>query len=164
MNSREKRVKQRYERNGWTILRGGWPDFLAIRDSADGQVEHMGIEVKSHNNRLSACQEKMHEALQKIGVKVSIDYSIRSERKADETVSGLLTVNEAATHLQTSPQLILDLVRREGLKTVLRGAVSCVSQIELDGFLMERYHAAQMRKADRHAARRRKTRASVSRN
>jgi Holliday junction resolvase len=57
-NYSEEKIRKQYEAKGFTVLRGGWPDFLAIKD---GQV--IGIEVKSGNDKLRPAQEKMHKAL-----------------------------------------------------------------------------------------------------
>jgi hypothetical protein len=54
----EYKIRKQYEDQGFTVLRGGWPDFLAIKD---GQV--IGVEVKAGSDKLSKAQEAMHKAL-----------------------------------------------------------------------------------------------------
>jgi hypothetical protein len=54
MNSREQNVKQKYEEQGWHVLRGGAPDFLAIRVDTEGNIlEFKGVEVKSESANLT---------------------------------------------------------------------------------------------------------------
>lgn len=49
--------------DGWKVLRGGWPDFLAEKD---GELRF--IEVKSASSpNLSSGQQEMHEMLSKHG-------------------------------------------------------------------------------------------------
>lgn len=58
LNKLEYEVYRKYLREGWQILRSGWPDFLAVRGS-----ELLAIEVKGKTDRLSARQVSMLSAL-----------------------------------------------------------------------------------------------------
>ena len=90
MNAREELVKKRYEAEGWTVLRRGWPDFLAYRPAADGQLEVKPIEVKSGPNDLpSNDQQKMHELFSRLGLPVEVEVAppkvlLELKRCADE--------------------------------------------------------------------------------
>lgn len=53
MNNREQVLKKKYEEQGWRMLRGGSPDFVAIRVDTEGNIlEFTGVEVKSENGNL----------------------------------------------------------------------------------------------------------------
>lgn len=53
MNRREQAVKERYEAQGWKVLRNGAPDFLALK-VVDGRItEIWAVEVKGPRGRLS---------------------------------------------------------------------------------------------------------------
>lgn len=52
---------------GYEVLRGGWPDLLALREDA-----HMGVEVKHGGDKLNDKQVAMHGALQRIGFPVEV--------------------------------------------------------------------------------------------
>jgi len=49
------------EREGFRVLRNGWPDFLAIR-KVGATWDVWGIEVKSGKDAVSEPQKKMHRA------------------------------------------------------------------------------------------------------
>jgi hypothetical protein len=54
MNNRELKVKRKYEADGWRMLRGGAPDFVALKVSEDGNIlESRGIEVKRDGSQLT---------------------------------------------------------------------------------------------------------------
>ena len=54
MNERELKVKAKYEAEGWRMLRGGAPDFIALKiDEKGGILEFMGIEVKNSHDSLT---------------------------------------------------------------------------------------------------------------
>lgn len=67
-NAAEIAVCDHLEAEGYTVLKNGWPDFLAYRD---GEVRF--IEVKPHSGRrLSPRQQTMASALRPLGVTVEM--------------------------------------------------------------------------------------------
>ena len=46
-----------YEKEGWTVLRNGWPDFLCVRKRQEGGFDLMGVEVKAKGDKLRANQK-----------------------------------------------------------------------------------------------------------
>ena len=62
MNPAEQVVRSHLERQGFRILRNGWPDFLALRKTTAGW-EVMAVEVKNGKDEISEAQGKMHRAL-----------------------------------------------------------------------------------------------------
>jgi len=61
-NPAERKVAEEYAAKGWTVIRGGWPDFLMYRE-VNGVPEHLGVEVKSDDDTVRPHQELMHKAL-----------------------------------------------------------------------------------------------------
>jgi hypothetical protein len=61
-NPVERKVAEEYAAKGWTVLRGGWPDFLMTRE-VGGITEVLGVEVKAGRDTLDPGQELMHKAL-----------------------------------------------------------------------------------------------------
>lgn len=57
-NYAERKIALEYAAKGYSVIRGGWPDFLAIRGD-----EVVGIEVKSDDDPLSPDQKVMHALL-----------------------------------------------------------------------------------------------------
>jgi hypothetical protein len=53
--------------DGYEVLRGGWPDLLAVRDDA-----LLGVEVKLRGDDLSGRQIAMHSTLRKHGFPVEV--------------------------------------------------------------------------------------------
>jgi len=54
VNNREEAVKRRYEEQGWKMLRGGAPDFIALRVDDKGNIlEFRGVEVKTNGSSLT---------------------------------------------------------------------------------------------------------------
>lgn len=68
MNKREERVKQRYEADGWKVLRGGAPDFLMLKIDNGKIKEIMFVEVKSSKAELTDEQAVYRKALEDIGI------------------------------------------------------------------------------------------------
>src|SRR5271166_2963012 len=77
MRKSERDCKEQYEKDGWMLLKNGWPDFLAVRE-VDGKVEAKGIETKGIYRKsvakLSPEQVVMREWLEKLGIKVEVAY------------------------------------------------------------------------------------------
>jgi len=68
MNKNEQRIYDALRKDGYEVFRGGWPDFLTIKD---GVVRL--IELKTPFDKISARQAKMHEALKRgLGLDVEI--------------------------------------------------------------------------------------------
>lgn len=77
MNERELKVKARLESEGYRVLRGGAPDFIALKVNSVGEIlSFKGVEVKSRANgvKLSYEQEVYRELfrLAKIDFEVEI--------------------------------------------------------------------------------------------
>lgn len=56
--------------DGWTVLRGGWPDFFCYRVEG-GVKEYRAVEVK-YGSRVAAHQREMHQALRDAGIPVDV--------------------------------------------------------------------------------------------
>jgi len=73
VNEREKEVLEDLEDDGWKVIRGGWPDFLALKVN-DGKIEDFkAIEVKSPNGKLTYKQELCREVLEKLGMDYEVE-------------------------------------------------------------------------------------------
>lgn len=63
----EAKFFQLASKRGWKLYRSGWPDFLLL---SEGKL--LFVEVKSANDRLSATQLELFEALSKLGIRVRV--------------------------------------------------------------------------------------------
>ena len=73
-NNFEIKVKQLFERNGFTVLQTGWPDFLIKRN---GRYEGIAaVEAKQGSDKVRPNQKKMHNMLKEAGIPV---YVVRPE-------------------------------------------------------------------------------------
>lgn len=70
MTSTEKQFYYHKTAAGFTVLRGGWPDFLVI--APDGKTS--AAEIKSGSDRVSPAQARMHAALERAGIPVTVVY------------------------------------------------------------------------------------------
>jgi hypothetical protein len=69
-NRAEQEVCRRLEGEGYTVLKNGWPDFLAFRDN-----EVRFIEVKPNVRcKMSPRQVRMASALRRCGIRVEMAY------------------------------------------------------------------------------------------
>lgn len=69
MNTRELEIKKKYEQQGWKMLRGGAPDFIAIKVDSNGDiVQFKGIEVKSDGADLSYEQAVYKKLFEHTGI------------------------------------------------------------------------------------------------
>ena len=68
MNETENYVKKQYEKQGYTVIRNGVPDFLLIKD---GKLSFS--EVKTTKDKLSKEQIHCHEVLKNITFEVKTD-------------------------------------------------------------------------------------------
>lgn len=58
MNEREAKIKKKYEEQGWKMLRGGAPDYIALKVNSDGKIlTFQGVEVKSKGSLLTYEQQ-----------------------------------------------------------------------------------------------------------
>ncbi len=69
MNALETKISDSLRKQGWTVLKRGWPDFLIYREQA-GRLLVAGVEVKSDRDTLSEQQEAMHRILRAVGLPV----------------------------------------------------------------------------------------------
>lgn len=85
-NPRERAVRDRYVSDGWVVLKRGWPDLFCYNPLTK---EFRFVEVKSKNQLkvkvrkngrlkkklgLSQDQLRMHQYLDKIGIKVILEH------------------------------------------------------------------------------------------
>lgn len=73
MNRRERLIAERYESQGYEVIRKGWPDFLFYKSG-----EAKFVEVKrpclSQKRGLSQHQRRTLEILRELGLSVSVEY------------------------------------------------------------------------------------------
>ena len=67
LNESERRVYDALRRDGYSVYRHGWPDFLAIRDN-----KAKFVDVKGALKKLGGAQIRMHEALRSCGLDVEV--------------------------------------------------------------------------------------------
>ena len=68
MNASEQIIHDSLVNDGWTVYRGGWPDFIAEKD---GKLKF--IEVKSESSpNLSKEQTKIHDLFQRHGLDTKV--------------------------------------------------------------------------------------------
>lgn len=74
VNRREKEVAQEYENNGWTPIRGGWPDWLMIQTDGEEITRCKCVEVKSPQGRLRYNQAIARQVLEeRLGANYTIE-------------------------------------------------------------------------------------------
>ena len=71
MNKTEQKFYETVKNKGYTILKGGWPDFALL--TPDNQM--FLVEVKSNQDRLRSSQKKMFKLLKKVGLQVFIAHN-----------------------------------------------------------------------------------------
>lgn len=67
LNWREEEAREYANKEGWTVLDKGWPDFLLFKEETG---ECICLEVKSPTDELSREQKKMHWILRKLKIDV----------------------------------------------------------------------------------------------
>jgi VRR-NUC domain len=86
MKKTEQSCRERYEKEGWTLVKNGWPDFLAVRE-VDDKIEAKGVEVKGVYpygvQALSPEQEVMREWFKKLGIEYEIAYVTVGQQESD---------------------------------------------------------------------------------
>jgi len=66
MNSAERKIANKLTAEGWSVVKGGWPDFICVRA---GIVK--AVEVKSSNG-VQPHQRKTHDLLKAGGIEVEV--------------------------------------------------------------------------------------------
>lgn len=74
MNDNELKVREKYEKQGWKVLRGGAPDFLCLKVEDGKIVGVLFIEVKYGRDRLSYEQAVYKKAIKFLRAKYKIEY------------------------------------------------------------------------------------------
>jgi hypothetical protein len=74
----ERLEKERFERDGWTVYKNGWPDFLMTKQ-VDGKTVVRAVELKGHYSdglqKIAPSQERMFAALKELlGIEVEVLY------------------------------------------------------------------------------------------
>lgn len=75
----EVRHQNRFEEEGWTILRNGYPDFLLLKRDKNWKISEVKfVESKGYYDGVPAKlrweQEKMHKILRELGFTVEVLY------------------------------------------------------------------------------------------
>jgi len=76
MNARELKVKKKLEAEGYKVLRGGAPDFIALKVDPSGKIlSFKGVEVKSRGNgfKLSYEQEVYRKLFQLAKIEFEVE-------------------------------------------------------------------------------------------
>src|SRR5258708_18506806 len=68
MNASEALIRDRLRKNGWEVLRNGWPDFMCRRIT-HRTSQFLAVEVKSGNDCLSKEQVRMQAVLREAGIR-----------------------------------------------------------------------------------------------
>jgi VRR-NUC domain len=67
LQKHQNKIRRRLENEGWEILRGGWPDFICLKN---GQVRF--IEAKSPRGKLTPLQKKVYALLETFGMNIEV--------------------------------------------------------------------------------------------
>lgn len=79
-NAAEVQVLEALEQAGWSVLKRGWPDFLAVKGT-----EVRFIEVKPDSrHKLKPDQERVKDILGLLGLKVEVLTPDNAKARADE--------------------------------------------------------------------------------
>jgi len=73
VNEREKEVLENLEDDGWKVIRGGWPDFLALKVNDRKIEDFKAIEVKRPDGELAYKQELCRLVLEKLGMDYEVE-------------------------------------------------------------------------------------------
>jgi len=69
MNNSERKIKQQLESEGWKVLRGGAPDFIALKVNEEGEItDFKGVEGKPFNGKLSYEQKIYQKIFELAGI------------------------------------------------------------------------------------------------
>jgi hypothetical protein len=72
VNDNERIVAERYMKEGWKCIRGGFPDFVFVKDIDGNITDWRCVEVKSKRDRLSWEQS----VIKKLLISKGIDYKV----------------------------------------------------------------------------------------
>jgi len=73
VNKREKEVLENLEDDGWKVVRGGWPDFLALKVDKGKIEDFKAVEVKRPNGKLTYKQKLCRDVLEKLGMDYKVE-------------------------------------------------------------------------------------------
>lgn len=74
MSRYEKKVADKLRREGFTVMRNGWPDFTAFKRDSKGKITDLFfVEVKGCGDKLRQEQTDLHAVLRSIGLPVFVD-------------------------------------------------------------------------------------------
>lgn len=151
MNRSEKEVKARYESQGWRMLRGGAPDFIAIKDeNGRGAIkEFRGIEVKSPGGNLSHQQGVYRKIFELAGIPFIVEVSDGKkpipnigvqtmpprplqQKWPKVKTDDLTTVYEAARQLKTSRMTIYRWIKAEKLIAIKLNHTTFIPKSEVE--------------------------------
>lgn len=80
MHNSEEIIKRKLESQGFTVLKGGWPDFLVI-DKSEKRI--FAVEVKTKDKKLSKAQKEVTEYLSRLFIPVYVlnpEHNINKEK------------------------------------------------------------------------------------
>lgn len=72
MRNTEEPALEQFKCEGWSAMRGGWPDYLLVRLTPEGKFEFMGLEVKGRVTSYDENRKAMRAALLAAGIKVVV--------------------------------------------------------------------------------------------
>jgi len=73
VNENEKRVIEKYEKEGWKTLRGGAPDFLFLKVENGKIKDSIFVEVKTEGKGLTYEQSIYKKVLENLGAKYVVE-------------------------------------------------------------------------------------------
>lgn len=74
VNDNERIIADKYSKQGWKAIRGGWPDFCFVKTNEEGKIiEWFVCEVKTRHDNLSWEQSVMRGLLERIGIKYKLE-------------------------------------------------------------------------------------------
>lgn len=127
MNALEQRARQILESAGFTVLRNGWPDFLAFRE--EGRWKKLAaFEIKSESDGLSDSQKIMQQLLRVAGIPVyvlrpsDLDKALKQKAKFTFDAGSLNVLRQETKDLRTEITVLMN--KLEANERVLNGAVA----------------------------------------
>lgn len=88
MNDNERIVREMYERDGWNVIRSGYPDFLMFRGNLRSTpIEIRAVEVKSDFDRIGEHQQMNHEVLERAGIRTFVVWVDENGKIKEDTRS-----------------------------------------------------------------------------
>lgn len=93
MNVGEQQVALRLEKEGWSVLRNGFPDFIVFK-VVNGKVVWKGVEVKQFQERLREEQYKMKHFFARIGVPFEV---MCPDKSSEEVLNWFVRYEEGLT-------------------------------------------------------------------